>query len=233
MRRRKIIMVLFIAFLLSALMSVGVFANSAYAHDTIDEARSASSIPFSTDISGQITSEDKYDLFRVDIAESGRMSVNIHSDITEIHFSLYNSYDSYSMSGEYLQKGDNTYVYDLTAGTYYLCFERYTGTGTYSFAIAPSVSRPSFKSVTKGKKSISLKWKKLSGTSGYIIQYATNKKFTKGKHQITIKNSRTISKKIKKLKAKKKYYVRIRAYKTYEGVKYYSSWSKVRTVKTK
>lgn len=36
-----------------------------------------------------------------------------------------------------------------------------------------------------------------------------------------------------KLKAKKKYYVRVRTYKTVGGVKYYSPWSKVKKVKTR
>ena len=38
---------------------------------------------------------------------------------------------------------------------------------------------------------------------------------------------------VKKLKAKKKYFVRIRTYKTVNGKKVYSSWSKSKTVKTK
>ena len=38
---------------------------------------------------------------------------------------------------------------------------------------------------------------------------------------------------IKKLKAKKKYYVQVRTYKTVSGKKYYSKWSKKKTVKTK
>ena len=37
----------------------------------------------------------------------------------------------------------------------------------------------------------------------------------------------------KKLKSKKKYYVRIRTYRTVSGKKVYSSWSKVKNVKTK
>ena len=47
------------------------------------------------------------------------------------------------------------------------------------------------------------------------------------------KKQKTTKNKVKKLKAKKKYYVRIRTYKTVNGKKVYSSWSKVKSVKTK
>lgn len=63
--------------------------------------------------------------------------------------------------------------------------------------------------------------------------YATNSKFTSGKKTVTVSSSKTTSKKITKLKAKKKYYVRVRTYKKSGSAKYYSGWSKVKTVKTK
>ena len=75
---------------------------------------------------------------------------------------------------------------------------------------------------------ITIKWKKKSNITGYQIQYSTNSKFKKGNKSIKIKNAKTISKKITKLKAAKKYYVRIR---TYKGKKY-SKWSKVKSIKT-
>ena len=47
------------------------------------------------------------------------------------------------------------------------------------------------------------------------------------------KKQKTTKYKVKKLKAKKKYYVRVRTYKTVKGKKVYSSWSKVKNIKTK
>jgi len=46
------------------------------------------------------------------------------------------------------------------------------------------------------------------------------------------KEQKTTKNKVKKLKAKKKYYVRVRTYKTVKGKKVYSSWSKVKSIKT-
>ena len=96
------------------------------------------------------------------------------------------------------------------------------------------------KKVTKGKKSFKATWKKVAGIDGYQIQYCTSNKFknkVKGKKQVlkkvTVKKAKTTLKTVKKLKAKKTYYVRIRAYKKINGKNVYSSWSKSKTVKTK
>jgi hypothetical protein len=83
------------------------------------------------------------------------------------------------------------------------------------------------------KRGFTAKWTKGSGINGYEMQYALNKKFTKSKKTIVIKKPGTISKKVTKLRAKKKYYVRIRAYKIVNKKKYYSAWSKIKTVTTK
>ena len=90
-----------------------------------------------------------------------------------------------------------------------------------------------FKKVKAAKKAVSVEWKKVSGVKGYQVQVATDKKFKKNKKTATVKKQKTTKVTIKKLKAKKKYYVRIRTYKTVKGKKVYSSWSKVKSVKTK
>ena len=88
--------------------------------------------------------------------------------------------------------------------------------------LAASMPTTTITSVKSQSKAFTVKWKKKSGITGYQIQYSTNSKFKKGNKSIKIKNAKTISKKITKLKVAKKYYVRIR---TYKGKKY-SKWSK-------
>ena len=90
-----------------------------------------------------------------------------------------------------------------------------------------------FTSVKAQSKAFTVKWKKKSGITGYQIQYSTNSKFKKGNKSIKIKNAKTVSKKITKLKVAKKYYVRIRTYKIVKKKKSYSSWSKKKNVTTK
>ena len=99
-----------------------------------------------------------------------------------------------------------------------------------------TVSKPKStnpKKVRAAKKAILVTWKKVSGVKGYQVQVATDKKFKKNKKTVNIKKQKTTKTTVKKLKAKKKYYVRIRTYKIVNGKKVYSSWSKVKSVKTK
>lgn len=107
-----------------------------------------------------------------------------------------------------------------------------TTTTTEAKAVAkPKSAR--IKKVKAAKKAVSVEWKKVSGVKGYQIQVATDKKFKKNKKTVNIKKQKTTKTTVKKLKGKKKYYVRIRTYKTVNGKKVYSYWSKVKTVKTK
>ena len=107
----------------------------------------------------------------------------------------------------------------------------YTGSRTGTFKIVPKGT--SISKVKAAKKGFTVKWKKQAvQTTGYQIQYSLKSKF-KGAQTVTIGKTKTVSKKIKKLKAKKTYYVRIRTYKKVGGKTYYSDWSTVKKVKTK
>lgn len=111
----------------------------------------------------------------------------------------------------------------------------YSGTVKKTFSINPKGTRLS--KLSPGKKSLTVKWKKQkTQTTGYEIQYSLKKNFKSGTKKKTVSNKKT-SVKLSKLKSKKKYYVRIRTYKTVKigkkSVKMYSSWSKVKSVKIK
>ena len=93
---------------------------------------------------------------------------------------------------------------------------------------ATNIPSTTITSVKAKSEAFTIKWKKKTNIAGYQIQYSTNSKFKKGNKSIKIKSAKTGSKKITKLKAAKKYYVRIR---TYKGKKY-SKWSKVKSIKT-
>ncbi len=106
----------------------------------------------------------------------------------------------------------------------------YTGKKTVKFDIVPKAVKLS--SLTAGKKELTVKWSKGSGITGYEIEYSLKKDF-KDKESIIIKKAATTKTVLKKLQAKKTYYVRIRAYKTVNGKKYYSAWSAIKNKKTK
>ena len=85
-----------------------------------------------------------------------------------------------------------------------------------------SVSSPS-----AGKMTV--KWKKNAVGTGYQIQYSTSSKFTSPK-TVTVTKNTTLSKTIGSLAKGKKYYVRIRTYKTVGSTKFYSGWSAAKAV---
>ena len=98
------------------------------------------------------------------------------------------------------------------------------------------IQKPNKTSVKKSKAkkgSVELTWSKTKGVKGYEIQLATDKKFKKNKKTVTIKKQKTTKTTVKKLKSKTKYFIRIRTFKTVNGKKVYSAWSKVKSVKTK
>ena len=108
----------------------------------------------------------------------------------------------------------------------------YKGTKKLTYQIKPK--GVSLKKITSGSKKFKVKWNKnTTQTTGYQIQYATDNTFYNNEQKVRIGSNKTTSKTIKGLKAKKTYYVRIRTYKTKNGKRFYSGWSKALKVKTK
>ena len=111
----------------------------------------------------------------------------------------------------------------------------YSGSKSMTYNINPKGT--SVSKVKAAKKGFKVTWKKqATQTTGYPVQYSTSSKFKKAK-TVTISKNKTTSKSVSKLSAKKKYYVRVRTYKTVKiggkSVKLYSSWSKAKSVTTK
>lgn len=86
---------------------------------------------------------------------------------------------------------------------------------------------------SKQKGKLTVKWKKLAGVSGYELEYSTSSKFTVSTTKKVVLKSSASTKTISKLKAGKKYYVRIRAYKSMGGKKYYGAFGKASVITVK
>ncbi len=94
--------------------------------------------------------------------------------------------------------------------------------------VSPSkASAPSLKTL-RGRK-LKVSWKKDRRATGYQVQYCTSKAFKKGVKTITISKNKTLTKTIPKLARGKRYYVRVRAYKSVKvnkkTQKLYGAWS--------
>ena len=104
---------------------------------------------------------------------------------------------------------------------------------TKKITITVNPTKTALSSVTSpsaGKMTV--KWKKNAVGTGYQIQYSTSSKFTSPKAVSVTKNT-TLTKTIGSLAKGKKYYVRIRTYKTVGKTKFYSGWSAAKTVTIK
>lgn len=153
--------------------------------------------------------------------------------ITQNKFTVYAGYKTSTAPTYKVSYKNNTNV-----GTAQMII---TGTGntlgsvTKTFKINPKGT--SISKIAAAKKGFKVYWKKQSSqVTGYQIQYATNSKFSKAKTKTVNKNSYT-SKNVSKLSAKKRYYVRVRTYKTVKingkNTNIYSKWSKAKSVTTK
>lgn len=82
----------------------------------------------------------------------------------------------------------------------------------------------------KNNKKIKLTFKKVKGADLYQIKYATNKKLKKAKK----KNTYYLKNTLRKLKAKKKYFIRVRAVRfNDDGTTSYGPWSRIKKVKVR
>lgn len=144
--------------------------------------------------------------------------------------------------GEKLEAGkDYTVSYDrgrTQAGIYTVTVKgeaQYGGIVKKTFKIYPKATQ-----ITKLKrecKGIELQWKKGTGNiNGYEIQCSVYSNFKKSSKR-KVQKKKITSTKIRRLKANKKYYVRIRTYQVVKGdgkkVTLYSKWSKKKSIKIK
>ena len=125
----------------------------------------------------------------------------------------------------------------LTAGTYFIKVSSYLDVNTtYSIGVnntpAAAVQKPKsnkpaqvtgLKLKKGGTKTAKVAWKKVKGAKGYQVKYSTSKKFKKSKTKTKTAKKNKIT--LKKLN-KKKYYVKVRAYKKVNGKKVYGKYSR-------
>ena len=108
----------------------------------------------------------------------------------------------------------------------------YTGTVSTSFKILPKATGIS--NLASGRKSFTVRWKKqATQTSGYMIQYSTDKNFRKDVKSKRITKVNTTKAAISGLTGNKMYYVRICTFRLVNNRTYSSAWSKSKSVTTK
>ena len=139
-------------------------------------------------------------------------------------------------NGKKLTKGTDytvTYKNNKKIGTATVTItgkDDYKGTQKVTFRIVPKAAK--FSSITAGEKQLTVQWGQGSNITGYQIEYSLKKDFSDSKN-VTISKAATTKKVIGNLESGKKYFIRIRTYKTVNGKKYWSAWSAVKYKTTK
>ncbi|WP_099467580.1 Ig-like domain-containing protein [Konateibacter massiliensis] len=154
-----------------------------------------------------------YELYRYDTKKKKYVK------IAAIKGADKNSYTDKKLSAATSYQYKIRYYFSLNSGTTY---------GDYSAVLTTATApKQTTLSVQTTKKKAKLTWKKVSGASGYEIYMSANK--SKGYEKIkTVSKAKTVSYTKTDLKSKKTYYFKVRSYKTVNGVKIYSSYSKVK-----
>ncbi|SDB19725.1 InlB B-repeat-containing protein [Eubacterium oxidoreducens] len=128
----------------------------------------------------------------------------------------------YTFDGWYTKKSGGSKVSITTKIT--------EDTTYYAHWTKVNVAKTKVKSIKSGKKKLTVRIKGVSGAAGYQICYSL-KSSMKGYKTVTITGNKTV---LNKLKAKKKYYIKVRAYKLdSKGNKVFGKWSVKKVKKTK
>lgn len=193
-------------------------------------------------ITGVLTEQDKIDWFKFSLSSKTtvNISLNAFGSIQALYLyksEMLNEVDHFYCGGSEQTPSIYKKQYNLDAGTYYVKIDAgYSYQGKYTFKWENAIKKPGKVSLNKvsspKKKQLKASWTKLSG-NGYQMQYSTDKNFKKSVKSSTISKNSTTSKTISKLTSNKKYYVRVRAFKTVNGQKYYGPWSSTKSVKVK
>lgn len=132
----------------------------------------------------------------------------------------YNSYED--LRNAFKKNGISYIVHYITHG-------KAEGRNCVSYE-PKKVTLTSVKSTEAKKATVS--FKKLTFISGYEICYSASNSFASGNKTVGVPSNKT-SKTLTGLSSKKNYYVKMRAYKTVNGKKYYGAWSSVKKVMVK
>lgn len=210
--------------------------NYSYKNNEQSTATNLSSV--NNMINGQLAANDDRDIYKIKVPKGGNLNLNFLSNVRETSFQLTDAFGDYTYSSETISGGTHRYSMAVPAGTYYLTIynEDSDYGGTYTIITKlKNFKKTSLKAVKNVKpRKLKVKWKRVSNVSGYQVQIARNKKFTKKKIEYSSQSNSESKVTFINLKKKKTYYVRIRTYTLTENdKKCYSSWSKVKKIKIK
>lgn len=190
----------------------------------------ARSITLDTKYSGVIGYDDEQDFYKFDVPLSGQMSIS-HRSYGECGLVYYildiegNELKSFSADvDKNLGYAHDVDTLPIKAGSYYLkvCGNWKPRYGFYDFSIKVKPSPAQIAQTKRNKTKATVQIEKQEGATGYYLQYSTSSDFKKSVTKT--KKSTSTKFKLTGLKKNKIYYVRARAYRTWNGRTYYGEY---------
>lgn len=144
-----------------------------------------------------------------------RMKDVEHTDSMEVTYPYMLAWFDYKLNGN--QTAAKAFVGDSP--------ELKTNKKWQNFKSKIVVQKPVLNAAKAGTKCFTASWQAAPEAKGYQLQYSTDKSFKTGVKTIKITNASKLSRKVTSLKSKKRYFIRIRAYRVVGKETYYSAWS--------
>lgn len=200
----------------------------------------ATAINYSKKYKGVLAANDAIDYYKFSVSARGKINLaSTNGTDNELRYVVYDS-GMNMVQDIYLGASDKmTTTIDLVKGEYYLAVTQKKigdGVGSYTIQLGYLKSTPAKAKISSvqnsGKKKMSVTWNKVSDADGYTVQYCNSSSFKKG--VVTKRYASTVfSASYSKLKKKKNYYVRVRAYMNDEDTEIVGKWSAVKKIKIK
>ncbi len=165
----------------------------------------------------KVAGADGYEVFRYDEAKKEFVKVGSTTSKRYLKMKKLKGGTTYDFKVRAYKKINGCYVY---------------GEFSEEKSTTTNPARVTISSVKAGTKSATVNWKAVNGASGYRIFYTTDRDFDYAT-RVIVKDAKATSKTISKLKSGKKYYFKVRAYKTFNGKNVYGNLSKIKSVKVK
>ncbi len=212
-----------------------------------DTLKKADSISLNKKYKGIFTNSTDVDWYKTAVSAQGVLQIKLNKDSEEELSAtgwgwdviVYKSSTNKEVAKLTGVKSTDSVKIDVKKGTYYIKVSANYTNGAPTQCVynlttkySKTPAKATISSITAGKKKATVKWKKVSKASGYYVYRSTSKN-GKYKKVATIKKGSTVKYVDKKLKSNKKYYYKVKAYTTTNGIKAEGSFSKVKSVKVK
>ena len=211
------------------------------ANETISESQTnrndilneAQDISLDTKYTALIGYGDEQDFFKFHVPFSGQVSIS-HTDFIEggrSYFSVLNMEgDCLETFGNYVDdnKGyaEGVCTVSLEEGNYYLKLSDQHG--VYNFTIKPKPCPAQIARTKRNKSRATVYIEKQTGATGYVLKYSTSSDFKKGNTKSKTVTGTKV--KLTGLKKNRYYYLRVKAYKNWNGKTYYSEYGDTSTM---